>query len=189
MPVVVQSEERGDERGALLAYLEAQRGGLRRAVHGLTEEQAAGVPSASALSLTGLLKHVSTGERNWLRIVRGEVRQYGPEQMSEWESSFVPAQEETVGELLAFYEQVARETEQAVRAQSCLDDTFEVPKAPWDEGGPRSWRWALLHLIEETARHAGHADIIRESIDGKGAFDLVFETGAMPEPDWSALQE
>lgn len=185
MPVVVESEAPGDERGALLAYLEAQRGGLRRAVHGLTEEQARSAPSASALSPAGLLKHVAVGERGWLRVARGETTDYA-EASKEWETSFTPGEGESVGELLDLYDRVARETEEAVRALPSLDDTFRVPPAPWDEGGDRSWRWGLLHLIEETARHAGHADVIRETIDGKGAFDLVFETGAMPEPDWSA---
>ncbi|HZG05709.1 MAG TPA: DinB family protein [Streptomyces sp.] len=187
MPVPVAPEARGDERGALLAYLEAQRGGIRRALHGLTEEQARSRPSASALSLAGVLKHVAVGERDWLRTMRGEPFDFR-ERMKVWEDSFVPGEDETVESLLALYEQVARETEETVRALPSLDDTFTTPKVPWDEGGPRSWRWGLLHLIEEAARHAGHADVIRESIDGKGAFDLVFETGALPAPDWSAVR-
>ncbi|WP_031509180.1 DinB family protein [Streptomyces megasporus] len=193
MPVPVAAEAPGDERGALLAYLEAQRGGIRRALHGLTEEQARGKPSASELSLAGLLKHVAVGERDWLRTMRGAFGEAGesfdlPERMKVWEESFVPGEDETVESLLAFYERTARETEEAVRALPSLDVTFTNPKVPWDEGGERSWRWALLHLIEEAARHAGHADVIRESIDGKGAFDLVFETGALPEPDWSSIR-
>ncbi|SCK58080.1 DinB family protein [Streptomyces sp. WMMB 322] len=188
MPVVVKPEETGDERGALLAYLDAQRGGIRRSLHGLTEEQARSVPSASALSLAGVLKHVAVGERGWLRTLRagGEEFDYAAS-AGEWEDSFHPGDGETVQVLLDLYERVANETDAAVRALGSLNETFEAPRVPWDEGGKRSWRWALLHLIEETARHAGHADVIRESIDGKGAFDLVFETGAMPEPDWSAF--
>ncbi|GAB2774559.1 DinB family protein [Streptomyces daliensis] len=187
MPVVVKNEAPGDERGALLLYLEAQRGGIRRSVYGLTEEQARSVPSASALSLAGILKHVVHGERGWLRTLKGETSDFA-EASKEWEHSFAPAEDETVESLLALYDQVARETEEAVLALPSLNVTFEALKMPWDEGGPRSWRWALLHLIEEVARHAGHADVIRESIDGKGAFDLVFATGAMPEPDWAAFR-
>jgi uncharacterized damage-inducible protein DinB len=189
MPVVVKSEAPGDECGALLDYLDAQRGGMRRALHGLTEEQARSVPSASVLSLAGLLKHLANGERGWLRRLQapdGEEYDFGAA-ASKWEDSFTPGEGETVESLLDLYAQVAQETEEAVRAIGSVDETFEAPRVPWDEGGKRSWRWALLHLIEETARHAGHADVIRESIDGKGAFDLVFETGAMPEPDWEAF--
>jgi uncharacterized damage-inducible protein DinB len=185
MPVVVKSEARGDEREALLAYLEAQRGGIRRALHGLTEEQARSAPSASELSLAALLKHVTQAERGWLLTFQG-VEIGKEEKRKEWEQSFHPAPGETVEALLSLSEQIAAETEEAVNKLSSLDETFVVPPAPWHEGGDYSWRWGLLHLIEEYARHAGHADIIRETIDGKGAFDLVFETGAMPEPDWSS---
>lgn len=187
MPIVVENEAPGDEAGALLAYLDAQRGGVRRALHGLTEEQARSTPSASALSVLGVLKHLANGERGWLRTMRGEAQDHG-KASKEWEESFIPREDETVEVLLALYDEVARETEAAVRGLSSLNETYHQPPAPWDAGGDRSWRWALLHLIEETARHAGHADVIRESIDGKGAFDLVFETGAMPEPDWAAFE-
>ncbi|MCM3805702.1 DinB family protein [Streptomyces sp. DR7-3] len=187
MPVIVSPEACQDERGALLAYLEAQRGGIRRSVYGLTEEQARSVPSASVLSLAGLLKHAVTGERGWLRVLQGKVGD-PRDQMAEWERTFEPTEDETVEALLALYDEVARETEEAVRALPSLDETFQALRLPWDEGGTRTWRWAVLHLIEELARHAGHADIIRETIDGKGAFDLVFETGAAPEPDWSILE-
>ncbi|MET7934721.1 DinB family protein [Streptomyces sp. NPDC005322] len=189
MPVVVNPESCLEERSALLAYLDAQRGGIRRAVHGLTEEQARSAPSASALSPAGLLKHVTFGERSWIRKARGDAAgRLSREAQAEWEDSFTPSPAETVQVLLGRYEEVARVTETAVRALSSLDETFESPRFPWDEGGTRTWRWVVLHLIEEVARHAGHADVIRETIDGQGAFGLVFETGAMPEPDWSVLE-
>lgn len=187
MPIVVNAEAGKDERSALLAYLDAQRGGIRRAVHGLTEEQARSKPSASALSLAGLVKHVTFAEVGWVRKGQGHQPDQAKGQ-AEWEDSFTPAADETVPVLLERYEAVARATDDAVRALPSLDETFESPRYPWDEGGTRTWRWMVLHLIEEVARHAGHADIIRETIDGKGAFDLVFETGAMPEPDWSLME-
>lgn len=185
MPVVVEAEARGDERGALLAYLEAQRGGMRRALHGLTEEQARSAPAASELSVAGLLKHVTVVERRWVLLFQG-IEQDEETEKQAWERSFHPTAEETVEVLVADSERLAEETEAAVRAAGSMDDTFVVPPAPWDAGGVFSWRWGLLHLIEEVGRHAGHADVIRETLDGKGAFDLVFETGAMPEPDWAA---
>ncbi|MFP8944220.1 DinB family protein [Streptomyces fenghuangensis] len=187
MPVPVVSENRGDERGALLAYLDAQRGGIRRALHGLTDEQARSRPTVSAFSLAGILKHVAVGEQSALATMRGEPFDFEAS-VKRWEEGLAVRDDETVEELLDLYERVARETEETVRALPSLDDTFEAPKMPWDEGGPRSWRWGLLHQIEETARHAGHADIIRETIDGKGAFDLAFGTGALPEPDWSSFR-
>ncbi|QLH22652.1 DinB family protein [Streptomyces sp. Rer75] len=188
MPTVVNPEACKDERTALLAYLDAQRGGIRRAVHGLTEEQARSAPSASALSLAGLIKHVTAAELGWIRTGQGNADRLSKETLADFEAGFVPTADETVPVLLERYEEVARETEAAVRALSSLDETFEAPRYPWDEGGTRTWRWLVLHLIQEVARHAGHADVIRETIDGKGAFDLVFETGAMPEPDWSLME-
>ncbi|MDK1472293.1 DinB family protein [Streptomyces sp. 549] len=174
MPTPVSPEARGGEREALLGYLEAQRGGLRRALSGLTEAQARSVPSASALSVAGVVKHVMEGERGWIRTMRGEPLDYSdPATLASWENSFRLTEDESVASVLARYEEVAAETEAAVRALDCMDDLFDLPSAPWDEGGPRTWRWGLLHLIEEAARHAGHADVIRESVDGKGAFDLI----------------
>ncbi|MBW1604234.1 DinB family protein [Streptomyces sp. JJ66] len=176
MPTSVAPEAPGDERGALLAYLDAQRGGLRRAVRGLTREQATSTPTASALSVAGLLKHCAQGEEGWLRTMTGAPLDFGDEaETARYEAGFALTEDETVEDMLAYYEKVAARTEEAARALPSLDETFHLPDAPWAAGGPRTWRWALLHLIEETARHAGHADVIRETIDGKGAFDLVAE--------------
>ncbi|MGP4001811.1 DinB family protein [Streptomyces sp. 8N706] len=173
----VQAEARGDERGALLAFAEAQRGAVRRSVLGLTEEQAASRPSASELSLSGLLKHVAETELGWLRMAQQlpPAIQRTPET---WADSFRLVGDETVAGTLAAWEKTARETEEFIRSVPSLDDTFPLPEAPWfPPGGQVSMRWLVLHLVEEIARHAGHADIIRESLDGKTAFELVAEAG------------
>ncbi|MFF1478921.1 DinB family protein [Streptomyces sp. NPDC058301] len=169
----VPAETRGDERGALLAFVEAQRGGLRRTLLGLTEEQAASRPSASELSLSGLLKHVAECELIWLRLAQQRPNEKQRDE-STWHESFVLVGDETVAQMLAFWDAVAEETEEFVRAVPSLDDTFPLPPAPWfPKDGRVSMRWMLLHLIEEIGRHAGHADIIRESLDGRTAFELV----------------
>ncbi|MBB1246416.1 DinB family protein [Streptomyces durbertensis] len=164
-------EVHGDERGALLAALASQRAAFRQAVEGLTEEQARSTPSASELSLAGLIKHLTTVETGWLATMRDGTRPdyEDPASFEMHAASFVPAEDETVAVLLDRYDQAAAETEKAVRELPSLNDTFVLPDAPWGKGGPRSWRWALLHLIEEAARHAGHADVIRETIDGHKA--------------------
>lgn len=70
------------------------------------------------------------------------------------------------------------EMEGFIRSVPSLDDTFPLPEAPWFPKDERvSMRWLLAHLVEEHARHAGHADIIRESLDGRTAFELVAEAG------------
>ncbi|MEU3372145.1 DinB family protein [Streptomyces sp. NPDC006711] len=178
----VPSEAHGDERGALLLFVEAQRGALRRAVLGLTDEQAAGRPSASELSLSGLLKHVAECELNWLTMAQeklgappsGSAGGEKQRDQADWHESFRLVGDESVEGVLAFWDQVAGETEQFIRAVPSLDDTFPLPDAPWFPKDARvSMRWLMLHLVEEFARHAGHADIIRESLDGKTAFELV----------------
>ncbi|WP_369034087.1 MULTISPECIES: DinB family protein [Streptomyces] len=169
----VPSEAPGDERGALLAFLEEQRGGIRRALLGLTEEQAASRPSASELSLSGLLKHVAEVEQGWVARAKGEAPAVKRDQ-SNWHENFVLVEGETVESQLAYWEKVAAETEAFLRSVPSLDDTFALPPDPWfPPEGRVSMRWLALHLIRETARHAGHADIIRESLDGATAFELV----------------
>ncbi|MFE4860681.1 DinB family protein [Streptomyces sp. NPDC056670] len=169
----VPSETHGDERGALINFVEAQRGGLRRALIGLTDEQAASRPSASELSLSGLLKHVAECELNWLRMAQQRPNEKQRDQ-STWHESFVLVGDETVEGMLAFWAEVAAETEEFIHKVPSLDDTFPLPDAPWfPKEGRVSMRWLMMHLVEEIARHAGHADIIRESLDGKTAFELV----------------
>ncbi|MFJ8826245.1 DinB family protein [Streptomyces sp. NPDC102467] len=173
MVMHVNPEARGDERGALLAFIAEQRGGIRRALLGLTDEQASSEPSASELSLAGLLKHVAEVEQGW--IARAQQIAPDTERDAEtWGDSFRLVGDESVKAVLDYYDDVARRTEEFFRAAPSLDDTFPLPDQPWFHGCPAvSVRWLGLHLIRETARHAGHADIIRESLDGKTAFELV----------------
>lgn len=169
----VRAEAQGDERGALLSFLEEQRGGIRRSLLGLTAEQALEKPSASELSLGGLLKHAAEVEQTWVARAKGEPPVVARDR-SNWHECFVLVGDESVDSQLAYWEKVAAETEAFVRSVPSLDDTFPLPDEPWfppDEAV--SMRWLLLNLIRETARHAGHADIIRESLDGKVAFELV----------------
>ncbi|MFL6117978.1 MAG: DinB family protein [Catenulispora sp.] len=169
----VPAEATGDERGALLSFLEEQRGGIRRALLGLTEEQAASRPSASELSLSGLLKHVTEVEQSWIARAKQEPPAIQRDQ-SNWHETFQLVGGESVESELAHWQKVAAETEAYVRSVPSLDDTFPLPNEPWfPPEGRVSVRWLVLHLIRETARHAGHADIIRESLDGRTAFELV----------------
>ncbi|MFF2958628.1 DinB family protein [Streptomyces sp. NPDC057963] len=176
----VPAEAHGDERGALLSFVEAQRGAIRRSLIGLTEEQAASRPSASELSLSGLLKHVAQAEQHWLRMAQQRQQRTGDtSQIQEaWADTFRLIGDETVEQMLEFWDGVAAEVEKFIRSVPSLDDTFPLPDAPWfPKDGRVSMRWMLVHLVEEHARHAGHADIIRESLDGRTAFELVAEAG------------
>lgn len=171
MPTLVDDAK--DERESLLAFLEAQRGGLRRAASGITDEQARGRHTVSELSLGGLIKHAGLCERGWIALMTGAALE-----PRDWTDEFTMHEDTTLAELLATYAQVAKETEEAVRALPDLEGHVRLPEAPWfPPNATRSARWILLHLIEEAARHAGHADIVRESLDGATAFELVKTAG------------
>jgi len=86
---------------------------------------------------------------------------------ADWDRGFTPGESETLAGLLAEYEQVASRTEELVRTLPSLDASQPLPAAPWFPPNARwSARRVLLHIIAETSQHAGHADIIREALDG-----------------------
>ena len=157
------------ERTDLLQSLARQRYFLRHTTRDLTDEQAARQTTASELSLGGLIKHVTLTEQQWTRFIID-----GPSAMSwdeasagDWMAGFKMLDGETLTGLLDSYAQVAHRTEELVAQLPDLDAVHPLPPAPWFEPGARwSARRVLLHVIAETAQHAGHADIIRESLDG-----------------------
>ena len=157
------------ERADLLQSLARQRHFLRNTTRGLTDEQAAQRTTASELSLGGLIKHVALTERQWIRfIVEGPAAMSWDEASAgDWMAGFRMLDGETLAGLLETYAQVAQQTGELVVQLPDLDAAQPVPAAPWFEPGARwSARRVLLHVIAETAQHAGHADIIRESLDG-----------------------
>ncbi|NES14865.1 MULTISPECIES: DinB family protein [Micromonospora] len=153
------------ERADLLASLRSRRDFLRQTVRGLIDEQAARRSTASELCLGGLIKHVATTEERWMWFAVGgaEAMQSKP---IDWVDQFRMVEGETLAGLLAEFDRVAAATD-ALVATLDLDTAHPLPVAPWFEAGA-SWsvRRVLLHVIAETAQHAGHADILRESIDG-----------------------
>ena len=157
------------ERADLLESLARNRHFLRHTTRDLTDEQAAQRTTASELSLGGLIKHVALTEQQWMRFIVD-----GPAAMSwdegsagDWMAAFRMVDGETLGGLLENYAQVARRTEELVTQLPDLDAAHPLPPAPWFEPGARwSARRVVLHVIAEIAQHAGHADIIRESLDG-----------------------
>jgi uncharacterized damage-inducible protein DinB len=155
------------ERADLLETLAKHRYFLRFTVRDLTDAQAALRPTASALCLGGLIKHVATTEQAWMNFVVGGAEGMAAGADDDWEGKFRMLEGETLAGLLDHYEQVARRTTEIVSSLPDLDAGHPLPEAPWFEKGA-SWsaRRVLLHIIAETAQHAGHADIIRETLDG-----------------------
>jgi uncharacterized damage-inducible protein DinB len=154
------------ERSDLLAKLATHRHFLRFTVRDLTDEQARLQPTASELSLGGLIKHVADTEANWMRFAVGGAEAM-EDSSADWGDRFKMLEGETLAGLLDQYAEVARRTDELVVSLPDLDQSHPLPVAPWFEPGATwSARLVLLHVIAETAQHAGHADIIRESIDG-----------------------
>ncbi|HET8658609.1 MAG TPA: DinB family protein [Micromonosporaceae bacterium] len=170
-----------DERESLLAYLAQQRYMLRTAAYGLTDEQARATPTASSLSVGGLVKHTADMERGWMaRVLQRDYE-------SDYAANFRLGPDETLARVLDAYEQVGKDTEAIVAEVADLGQPVPVPRGvPWFPADVEAWsvRWVLLHLIEETARHAGHADIIRESVDGATAFSLLAAAEGWPSTPW-----
>jgi uncharacterized damage-inducible protein DinB len=161
------------ERADLLAALAKQRHFLRFTTRDLTDEQAGRRTTASELCLGGLVKHVTAVERNWANFIlngpstMGDFATMTAAEQAQWVDTFRMVPGETLAGVLADYAEVARRTDELVATVPDLDAAQPLPKAPWFEPGV-SWsgRRVLLHIIAETAQHAGHADIIRESLDG-----------------------
>ncbi|NUP15247.1 MAG: DinB family protein [Streptomyces sp.] len=161
------------ERTDLLEALAHHRHFLRFTTRDLTDEQAGQRTTASALCLGGLIKHVTSAERHWADFILN-----GPSPSDDFsnmtEADFARRADEfrmlpgdTLAGVLAAYEETARRTDEIVMSLPDLNADHPLPEAPWNKPGARwSARRVLLHIIAETAQHAGHADIIRESLDG-----------------------
>jgi uncharacterized damage-inducible protein DinB len=160
------------ERADLAQALAKQRYFLRFTSRDLTDEQAAQRTTASELCVGGLIKHVTATEQQWVKFILE-----GPSAMAagwedeaataSWLDGFRMLPGETLAGLLTDYEAVARRTDELVATLPDLDSSHPLPEAPWFEQGARwSARRVLMHIISETAQHSGHADIIREELDG-----------------------
>ncbi|MBK5330385.1 MAG: DinB family protein [Ilumatobacteraceae bacterium] len=151
------------ERASLGEFLDYQREALIDKLQGLSDEEARMTATVSSLSLLSLVKHSAIWERRWFQIIVAGRRfpDEWPEVPSEGvDPTFQLTYEDTVGTVVADYREQIAASQQIV---GTLD--LDTPCA-WPEMANQSLRWVALHMIEETARHAGHADIIRESIDG-----------------------
>ena len=162
------------ERSDLLAVLAQHRQFLRYTTRDLTDEQARARTTVSELTLGGLIKHVTDVERSWAEFIvvgpsaLGDASAMTEADWAKRADEFRLLDGETLAGVLDAYEAVAAATTELVRTLPDLDATQPLPVAPWF---PPSERWsarrALLHIAAETAQHSGHADIIRESLDGQ----------------------
>lgn len=167
MPAVYSENE------ALVGYLEQQLDSLRASAYGLDEEQARVQPCRSALSIGGLIKHATY-------VLRQRERQdpnapIDAAAAARFMGSFALTDEETLESTLEAFD-AAREAYLADVRAADPGAPLTVPPAPWNGvyvPTESVERFALLHHVEEFARHAGHADIIREQLDGADAMSLL----------------
>ena len=151
------------EREALENVLEAQRIGLIRKVEDVSDDLARQAPTASSLSLLGLVKHAATWEQRWFQAIMAgkQLPDRWPEVMPEpHDADLIASASDTVSHWIAVYREQS-EASDAIIAAMDLDTPCARPDLI-----ECNLRYVLLHMIAETARHAGHADIIRETLDG-----------------------
>jgi uncharacterized damage-inducible protein DinB len=167
----IASQTLTGERADLKETLTKHRFFLRFTARELSDDQARARTTVSELCLGGIIKHVTMVEKGWARFIVDGPSTMEPsddeDQYQEHLDSFRMLPDDTLSGLLDEYAAVARQTDELLATLPSLDAEQPLPEAPWFEPGA-SWsaRRVLLHIIAETAQHAGHADIIREAIDG-----------------------
>jgi uncharacterized damage-inducible protein DinB len=170
-----------DERSALREYLSYHQSAFFAVAYGLTDEQARLTPTVGALSIGGLVKHVTGMQRTWMSRVAAapEAPPRDPRSFDEIAKDFadqhVMRADQTLDGLLSAFE---AENAKSLRLVDTVDLDAEVPvpqDIPWFPKGLKAWsvRWVILHVINELTRHSGHADIIRETIDGATMYELL----------------
>lgn len=181
-----------NERDGLVAYVAQQLDAFRSVAFGLTDEQARATPTPSSLSVGALVKHATGVSRGWVERIAAapqpppkDARPFA-ERIAAYQDEFVMRQDETLDDVLARFDQQAEETLRILR-EADPNTPVPVPRdAPWFPKDVENWsvRWVALHLVEELARHAGHADIIREAVDGATMYELVAAREGWPETEW-----
>lgn len=177
-----------DEITGITRYIDEQLTSLRAAALGLTEDQARERPCRSALSIGGLVKHATYGMERGVTRLRDRDSSFAldPAAFAAYEGSFALADDETMAGVLASFDEARSEFLAAVAATDPDDELVEPPQ-PWNgifEPRPASARYYLVHQIEEMARHAGHADIVREELDGSAVPSLVMTVEGRPANDF-----
>ncbi|WP_067903288.1 mycothiol transferase [Nocardia vaccinii] len=160
------TERRDQEREDLIAMLDEQRELFRITLRGIDDAQARQRSTVSELTLGGLLHHLVNCERLWTGIVV-ERDENSKLDVSQFDSEYRMAPDETVEGLLKEWDSVADNTARVIREVDGLDTSIPTPTSPWVP--ERVWwtvRFTLLHVFREIAQHSGHADIIREALDG-----------------------
>lgn len=155
----------GGEKETLRAGLDRHRDAVLWKLEGLDDEQLRRPVTPSGTTLLGLVKHLASVEYGWfVQTFGGEVE---PLWFDPYTEEDMRTEDDTTERIVAFYGR-ARAAADRMIAERSLDD---LGRPAWRQGEAVSLRWVLVHMIEETARHAGHMDIVRELIDGATGTD------------------
>ena len=178
-----------NETEAIVAFLHQAQDAFRVLLHGLTPGQASLAPSASSLSVGGLVKHVTEVQRGWLASAEAApqlpTHTDRSDGVDDYLEGFTFRETDSLDDLVAAYDEVSAAVLDAVRRID-LDTAVPVPDAPWFPKDVESWtvRWVWWHLMEELTRHAGHGDIVRETVDGATMYALVAARDGLPDLPW-----
>lgn len=185
-----------DEITGYAEYVDQQLEALRASAHGLTEEQARLTPTRSALSIGGIIKHTSyviaSPDEKAARVEEGGA--IGEDAYAAFMDTFALREEETLAGTIEVFDRRRIAVVEWIRGSEAAQE-ITVPPAPWYglmNSSQAALRYSFVHFVEELARHAGHADIIREQIDGATTLELVLaDTGRAATPfaqPWSAKE-
>jgi len=161
----------GDETATLLGFLDYQRATLAWKCAGLDAAALRATVGASSMTLGGLLKHLALVEESWFRR-----ELHGRERRPLWEAvdwkadpnwEWRTAAEDTPEQLLTLWQEAVARSRSLVAEALANSGLEQLAKRTWPDGRAASLRWILVHMIEEYARHNGHADLLRESVDGQ----------------------
>jgi hypothetical protein len=169
------------EKADILTLLSDQRALLKVTARNLTDEQARSRSTVSELSIGGLIKHLARGERGHAQTIR-ERDENAEFDMSEVADAYSLDDDETLEYWINEYDRAAADYDRAIAEVASLDELIPQATAPWQP--EREWwtvRKMALHLLRETAHHCGHADIIREALDGQSTMAAISEPSEWAE--------
>ncbi|HUQ62099.1 DinB family protein [Lentzea sp.] len=162
----------GDELATLVGFLEFQRATLAWKISGLTADQLARTTARSAMTLGGLVKHLAYVEQQWFHVVLHDREPLEPWASVDWKADYDwdwhTAADHTAEDLVALWQDEVGRSREAVAEALETDGLGQSAKRPpWRDGRVPNLRWILTHMIEEYSRHNGHADLLREAVDGQ----------------------
>lgn len=168
-----EPELTGDETTTLLGFLDYHRATLAWKCHGLDSAALAATTAASTMTLGGLLKHMALVEDGWFsRSLHGNDRR-PPWDAIDWKTDpdweWHSAAADTPEELFGLWQDAVDRSRDLVAEKLASGGLDQLATQPLRDGRSVSLRWILVHMIEEYARHNGHADLLRERIDGNTA--------------------